>query len=337
LRERLDELLTKGQIVPIYEPRNATLDQKLKNEHWEVWGELATHDVAVGHREGGVPVCQITATNGVGVLTEETARMASIRAVAIAALPELLAAVDELLAEDEATNRAAYERNEGYIDTGGMVLLRDAFQKATKGNLSRQYEDDRPFDNTRAGAYASAASKEMLKALIALQRNGYLREYSGDDDEAKAMKAFARATIVAATPPGPGETRLVNDGRASPMADAADRRIADASMGGLMDGLEMVRRNVADAVRLDARLNEQELAPDGDKYNDVIDAIFLAHAKMDAIVAAACFVEKVRASGPPELAAEAALIEARLGARVETGFKSSLRAQSASQDDSPSP
>jgi len=63
---------------------------------WEIWGTPGEKSLDIGPVAGGVAVCQIVTTDGEGRFTEDTANRGAANARAIAALPDLIAALENL-------------------------------------------------------------------------------------------------------------------------------------------------------------------------------------------------------------------------------------------------
>lgn len=95
---------------------------------WEIWGAPGEKSLSVGPVAGGVAVCEIVTTDGEGRFTEETAERGAANARAIAALPDLLAALEEMTAI-----AALYSGNSnlGSIRENQMKRARAALEKAT--------------------------------------------------------------------------------------------------------------------------------------------------------------------------------------------------------------
>lgn len=69
----------------------------MKFEPLQIWGELGSHNIAIGPTAGGVAVAQIVTTDGTGIMTKQTAQRAANYARLMAAAPDLLEALKELL------------------------------------------------------------------------------------------------------------------------------------------------------------------------------------------------------------------------------------------------
>jgi hypothetical protein len=65
---------------------------------WQIWAaDDSVIDVAVGPSIGGVAVCQIVTSNGIGIHTAEATERGAANAALIAAAPDLLEALEEMV------------------------------------------------------------------------------------------------------------------------------------------------------------------------------------------------------------------------------------------------
>ena len=67
---------------------------------WEKWPDSDSDSLAVGPVAGGVAVCQIVTTDGQGLTHRGTLETAAANAALIASAPELLAALQNLVARN---------------------------------------------------------------------------------------------------------------------------------------------------------------------------------------------------------------------------------------------
>ncbi len=133
---------------------------------WEIWGNPGEKDLSVGPVAGGVAIAQIVTTTGEGFFNEDTANRAAANARAIAALPDLLAALEECITEDPGA--ACFNTGKKTRRLEAITkIAREAIEKATVTPYSKEELRNAPPESARTCQFHPVTPKTGNPALYA--------------------------------------------------------------------------------------------------------------------------------------------------------------------------